>query len=42
MDQITDLVESNASDTRTAQDDTAYPDQASDLGEGFYWTEVSR
>lgn len=41
MEQTTDLVGSDASDARTEADDTAYPDQASDLGSDFYWT-VSR
>ena len=36
-EQVTERV-----DARTEHDDTARPDQASDLGSDFYWTEVSR
>ena len=40
--QSTDDRSTERVDARTEHDDTARPDQASDLGQDFYWLEVSR
>lgn len=42
MSQDTATTTERDSDLRTEADNTARPDQASDLGRDYYWIEVER